>query len=131
VKTENVFSDQVDSYNNCEIVKVKIPCLLEWILFYFSCHVYSIVNTKEYVKTLICSCWICCIMHFPILDVWCQFFYLTNSWLSFVAVSPKAFKQKHLAGSSIPFCAIEKQTPGSWSQIEASSFRVRGKNYLR
>ncbi|CAJ1946889.1 unnamed protein product [Sphenostylis stenocarpa] len=45
--------------------------------------------------------------------------------------SPKAFKQKHLAGSSIPFCSIEKQTPGSWSQIEPSSFRVRGKNYFR
>ncbi|ESW23166.1 hypothetical protein PHAVU_004G024000 [Phaseolus vulgaris] len=46
-------------------------------------------------------------------------------------LSPKAFKQKHLAGSSIPFCSIEKQTPGSWSQIEPSSFRVRGKNYFR
>ncbi|RZB71194.1 uncharacterized protein LOC114382617 isoform X2 [Glycine soja] len=46
-------------------------------------------------------------------------------------LSPKAFKQKHLAGSSIPFCPIEKQTPGSWSQIEPSSFRVRGKNYFR
>ncbi|KAH1192567.1 hypothetical protein GmHk_19G053771 [Glycine max] len=46
-------------------------------------------------------------------------------------LSPKAFKQKHLAGSSVPFCPLEKQTPGSWSQIEPSSFRVRGKNYLR
>ncbi|XP_061353152.1 uncharacterized protein LOC133297931 [Gastrolobium bilobum] len=45
--------------------------------------------------------------------------------------SPKAFKQKPLAGSSIPYCPIDKQTPGSWSPIEPSSFRVRGKNYLR
>ncbi|XP_020236145.1 uncharacterized protein LOC109815762 [Cajanus cajan] len=46
-------------------------------------------------------------------------------------LSPKAFKQKPLAGSLIPFCPIEKQTPCSWSPIEPSSFRVRGKNYLR
>ncbi|KAJ1380085.1 Protein ENHANCED DISEASE RESISTANCE 2, C-terminal [Sesbania bispinosa] len=46
-------------------------------------------------------------------------------------LSPKAFKQKPLAGSMIPFCPIEKQTPGSWSPIEPSSFKVRGKNYLR
>lgn len=46
-------------------------------------------------------------------------------------LSPKAFKQKPLAGSMIPFCPIEKQTPGTWSPIEPSSFKVRGKNYLR
>ncbi|MCH84537.1 hypothetical protein A2U01_0005369, partial [Trifolium medium] len=47
------------------------------------------------------------------------------------SLSPKAFKQKLVAGSTIPFCPIEKQTPGSWSPLEPSSFRVRGKNYLR
>lgn len=46
-------------------------------------------------------------------------------------LSPRAFKQKLVAGSTIPFCPIEKQTPGSWSPLEPSSFRVRGKNYLR
>ncbi|XP_027358823.1 uncharacterized protein LOC113867622 isoform X1 [Abrus precatorius] len=46
-------------------------------------------------------------------------------------LSPKAFKQKPLGGSLIPFCPIEKQTPGSWSPVESSSFRVRGKNYFR
>lgn len=51
--------------------------------------------------------------------------------LSFVSVSPKAFKQKLVAGSTIPFCSIEKQLPGTWSPLEPSSFRVRGKNYLR
>ncbi|KAK7316378.1 hypothetical protein VNO77_35380 [Canavalia gladiata] len=48
-----------------------------------------------------------------------------------VLLSPKAFRQKPLAGSLIPFSPIDKQTPGSWSSIEPSSFRVRGKNYLR
>ncbi|XP_004489360.1 uncharacterized protein [Cicer arietinum] len=46
-------------------------------------------------------------------------------------LSPRAFKQKLVAGSSIPFCPIEKQTPGTWSPLDPSSFRVRGKNYLR
>ncbi|KAK4281048.1 hypothetical protein QN277_012588 [Acacia crassicarpa] len=45
--------------------------------------------------------------------------------------SPKALKQKPLAGSSIPFCSIDKQTVGSWSPIEPCSFKVRGKNYFR
>ncbi|CAL0298995.1 unnamed protein product [Lupinus luteus] len=46
-------------------------------------------------------------------------------------LSPRPLKQKLLAGSSVPFCPIQKQTPGSWSPIEPNSFRVRGKNYLR
>ncbi|XP_058778738.1 uncharacterized protein LOC131652798 [Vicia villosa] len=46
-------------------------------------------------------------------------------------LSPKAFKQKLVAGSTIPFCSIEKQLPGTWSPLEPSTFRVRGKNYLR
>ncbi|KAI4351549.1 hypothetical protein L6164_005906 [Bauhinia variegata] len=45
--------------------------------------------------------------------------------------SPKALKQKPLAGSMIPFCPIEKQVADSWSPIEPSSFKVRGKNYFR
>ncbi|TKY50331.1 hypothetical protein E2542_SST27791 [Spatholobus suberectus] len=51
--------------------------------------------------------------------------------LDMTLLSPKSFKQKPLAGSLIPSCPIEKQTPGSWSPIEPSSFRVRGKNYFR
>ncbi|CAL0321765.1 unnamed protein product [Lupinus luteus] len=39
--------------------------------------------------------------------------------------------QKLLPGLMVPFCPIEKQIPGSWSSIEPSSFRVRGKNYFR
>ncbi|KAE9590394.1 hypothetical protein Lal_00028035 [Lupinus albus] len=42
-----------------------------------------------------------------------------------------ALNKKLLAGSLLPFSPIEKQTPGSWSPIEPSSFRVRGKNYFR
>ncbi|XP_057447553.1 uncharacterized protein LOC130739309 [Lotus japonicus] len=45
--------------------------------------------------------------------------------------SPRSLRQKLLAGSTIPSCPIEKQTPGSWSPLEPSTFRVRGKNYLR
>ncbi|OIW12427.1 hypothetical protein TanjilG_04176 [Lupinus angustifolius] len=43
----------------------------------------------------------------------------------------RSLKHKLVAGSLVPFCPIEKQMPGSWSPIEPSSFRVRGKNYLR
>ncbi|XP_019451683.1 PREDICTED: uncharacterized protein LOC109353772 [Lupinus angustifolius] len=39
--------------------------------------------------------------------------------------------QKLLPGLLVPFCPLEKQIPGSWSPIEPSSFRVRGKNYFR
>jgi len=66
-----------------------------------------------------------------LVPVFLWFFLLLTIGLSFVSVSPRAFKQKLVAGSSIPFCSIEKQTPGSWSPLEPSSFRVRGKNYLR
>ncbi|KAJ7974477.1 Protein ENHANCED DISEASE RESISTANCE 2 [Quillaja saponaria] len=45
--------------------------------------------------------------------------------------SPKALKQRPVAGSSVPLCPIEKQMPDSWSPIEPSSFKVRGKNYIR
>ncbi|KAK7266258.1 hypothetical protein RIF29_18900 [Crotalaria pallida] len=51
--------------------------------------------------------------------------------LDMTLVSPRSLKQKLLGGSLIPYCPIEKQTPGSWSLIEPTSFRVRGKNYLR
>ncbi|XP_038716935.1 uncharacterized protein LOC120010264 isoform X2 [Tripterygium wilfordii] len=47
-------------------------------------------------------------------------------------VSPKALLQRRLiAGSSVPYCRVEKRMPDCWSTIEPSSFRVRGKNYFR
>ncbi|GMY13535.1 hypothetical protein FCV25MIE_08774 [Fagus crenata] len=46
-------------------------------------------------------------------------------------VSPKARLQKPLAGSSIPFCPVEKRMPDCWSPIEPSAFKVRGSNYFR
>ncbi|KAK7271727.1 hypothetical protein RJT34_27863 [Clitoria ternatea] len=58
-------------------------------------------------------------------------FKLREGSLDMTLHSPRAIRQKPLAGSLIPCCLIEKQTPGSWSQIDPSSFRVRGKNYLR
>ncbi|XLS93929.1 hypothetical protein HN51_069937 [Arachis hypogaea] len=52
--------------------------------------------------------------------------------MSYVHVfSPKAPKLKPIAGLSIPFCSIGKQSPSSWSLIEPSSFKVRGKNCFR
>ncbi|XP_054812414.1 uncharacterized protein LOC129313388 [Prosopis cineraria] len=54
-----------------------------------------------------------------------------ESYADMTLYSPKALKQKPLAGSNIPFCSIDKQTIGSWSPIEPCSFKVRGKNYFR
>ncbi|KAJ8513614.1 hypothetical protein OPV22_004048 [Ensete ventricosum] len=45
--------------------------------------------------------------------------------------SRKAFLEKPLAGSQVPFCLLEKKMLDSWSHIEPSVFRVRGGHYFR
>ncbi|XP_059452014.1 uncharacterized protein LOC132182712 [Corylus avellana] len=45
--------------------------------------------------------------------------------------SPKALRQRPIAGSSIPYCPVEKRMPDCWSPIEPSAFKVRGKNYIK
>ncbi|XP_010543962.1 PREDICTED: uncharacterized protein LOC104816730 [Tarenaya hassleriana] len=45
--------------------------------------------------------------------------------------SSKMQLQRPIAGSQVPFCQIEKKILDSWSAIEPSSFRVRGKMYSR
>ncbi|CAD5176157.1 unnamed protein product [Musa acuminata subsp. malaccensis] len=45
--------------------------------------------------------------------------------------SAKAFLEKPLAGSQVPFCLLEKKMLDSWSHIEPSIFRVRGGHYFR
>ncbi|KDP45438.1 hypothetical protein JCGZ_09687 [Jatropha curcas] len=46
-------------------------------------------------------------------------------------ISPKALRQKPIAGSSLPYCPIDKKMPNCWSPIEPSTFKVRGQNYFR
>ncbi|XP_021808829.1 uncharacterized protein LOC110752472 [Prunus avium] len=46
-------------------------------------------------------------------------------------LSPKAFVKRPIAGSTIPYCPIEKSMPDCWSPLEPNTFKVRGKNYLR
>ncbi|XP_062106738.1 uncharacterized protein LOC133818067 isoform X3 [Humulus lupulus] len=46
-------------------------------------------------------------------------------------ISPKVLRQRPLAGSTVPHCPIEKRMPDCWSPIDPSTFKVRGKNYLR
>ncbi|KAE8021620.1 hypothetical protein FH972_007494 [Carpinus fangiana] len=45
--------------------------------------------------------------------------------------SPKALRRRPIAGSSIPYCPVDKRMPDCWSPIEPSAFKVRGKNYIR
>ncbi|KAL8550392.1 hypothetical protein ACS0TY_009000 [Phlomoides rotata] len=45
--------------------------------------------------------------------------------------SSKAFLQRPIAGSQVPFCPLGKRVPDSWSEIEPGTFRVRGVNYFR
>ncbi|CAI9775323.1 unnamed protein product [Fraxinus pennsylvanica] len=45
--------------------------------------------------------------------------------------SSKALLQRPLAGSQVPFCPLGKRVPDSWSNIEPSTFKVRGENYFR
>uniref|UniRef100_A0A2P2K129 Protein ENHANCED DISEASE RESISTANCE 2 C-terminal domain-containing protein n=1 Tax=Rhizophora mucronata TaxID=61149 RepID=A0A2P2K129_RHIMU len=46
-------------------------------------------------------------------------------------ISPRAFLQRPIAGSSIPYCPIDKKMPNCWSPIDPTTFKVRGKNYFR
>ncbi|KAL3036959.1 hypothetical protein AAZX31_01G037700 [Glycine max] len=39
--------------------------------------------------------------------------------------------QRPIAGSQVPFCPIEKKMLDCWSQIDASTFKVRGVNYFK
>ncbi|KAH9322583.1 hypothetical protein KI387_017222 [Taxus chinensis] len=41
------------------------------------------------------------------------------------------FLERPRAGSQVPFCPADKATPGSWSCIEPSSFKLRGENYFK
>lgn len=46
-------------------------------------------------------------------------------------LSSKMLIKRPVAGSQVPFCPADKKMPDSWSQIAASTFKVRGENYLR
>lgn len=46
-------------------------------------------------------------------------------------LSPKTILQRPIAGSQVPYCAIEKKISDSWSPIEPSTFKIRGQNYSR
>lgn len=48
-----------------------------------------------------------------------------------VSVSPKGLLHRPIAGSQVPYCPIDKKMSDSWSPIEPSTFKVRGRNYLR
>ncbi|KAL2349328.1 hypothetical protein Fmac_003328 [Flemingia macrophylla] len=45
--------------------------------------------------------------------------------------STKTLLQRPIAGSQVPFCPIEKKMLDCWSQIDASTFKVRGVNYFK
>ncbi|XP_077211861.1 uncharacterized protein LOC143847075 [Tasmannia lanceolata] len=45
--------------------------------------------------------------------------------------STRSFVERPLAGSQVPFCPVEKKMLDCWSDIEPSTFKVRGVNYLR
>ncbi|KAF1874919.1 hypothetical protein Lal_00007535, partial [Lupinus albus] len=44
--------------------------------------------------------------------------------------SSKTLLERPIAGSQVPFCPIDKKMLDSWSQINPSTFKVRGVNYL-
>ncbi|KAJ8775287.1 hypothetical protein K2173_020291 [Erythroxylum novogranatense] len=48
-----------------------------------------------------------------------------------VLISPKAVLPKPIAGSSMPYCPIDKMMADCWSPIEPNTFKVRGNNYHR
>ncbi|KAJ6846767.1 uncharacterized protein M6B38_283170 [Iris pallida] len=43
----------------------------------------------------------------------------------------KAFLERPLAGTQVPLCPLEKKMMDCWSQIDPSTFKVRGPNYFR
>ncbi|WOL19366.1 hypothetical protein Cni_G28164 [Canna indica] len=45
--------------------------------------------------------------------------------------STRAFLEKPLAGSQVPFCLLEKKMLDSWSHIEPETFKVRSEHYFR
>ncbi|KAF3444726.1 hypothetical protein FNV43_RR14419 [Rhamnella rubrinervis] len=45
--------------------------------------------------------------------------------------SPKVLRQRPIAGCTVSYCPIEKTMPDSWSPLEPSTFKVRGKTYFR
>ncbi|XP_019422863.1 PREDICTED: uncharacterized protein LOC109332362 [Lupinus angustifolius] len=45
--------------------------------------------------------------------------------------SSKTLLERPVAGSQVPFCPIDKKILDSWSQINPSTFKVRGVNYLK
>ncbi|XP_027360906.1 uncharacterized protein LOC113869019 [Abrus precatorius] len=45
--------------------------------------------------------------------------------------SSKTLLQRPIAGSQVPFCPIDKQMLDCWSQIDPSTFKVRGVNYFK
>ncbi|CAL0314021.1 unnamed protein product [Lupinus luteus] len=45
--------------------------------------------------------------------------------------SSKTLLERPIAGSRVPFCPIDKKMLDSWSQINPSTFKVRGANYLK
>ncbi|KAK1432834.1 hypothetical protein QVD17_09736 [Tagetes erecta] len=46
-------------------------------------------------------------------------------------ISPKAVIQRPIAGSQVPCCPIDKKMSDCWSPLEPSTFKVRGRNYIR
>ncbi|GAV73086.1 DUF1336 domain-containing protein [Cephalotus follicularis] len=51
----------------------------------------------------------------------------TNS----IQFSPKSLLQRPVAGSSVPFCPLEKKMLNCWTTVEPRTFKVRGQNYFR
>ncbi|KAI4314243.1 hypothetical protein L6164_027172 [Bauhinia variegata] len=45
--------------------------------------------------------------------------------------SSKPLLQRPIAGSQVPFCPVDKKMLDSWSQIDPSTYKVRGVNYFR
>ncbi|XP_054823590.1 uncharacterized protein LOC129321724 [Prosopis cineraria] len=46
-------------------------------------------------------------------------------------LSSRTLLQRPIAGSQVPFCPIEKTMLDCWSEIDSSTFKVRGQNYFK